>query len=879
MPAKSERPLPSLAVRAEAPQQSRLRRVGVFMEPETARSGETEPKRIARTVNVAAISIAEFRANLAARRLTGEPVMSCSWIEAHMIQKSDDSKVSSDKVMFVGGTVGPKETYIDAAEREAAEETTETELHIGRTRDRWQSTPFHRFRYGIDGYDEPRAIDIHVLEVESDDFSINVPREKNGGPTSEDKIKRLVRLSPVQLQQLIDEGSVTKDEETFWAAAHMTNADMTNAEVPDHIDITDTDKVEREHLLNHIMIEVNEFDMRMKRSTIDEINRVRRVRGEESVDWSTVDRCSDTELTRGFVAAQMRMALGDYTDREVQGKRPAKDSLFKVLPYLTSELPVEEFPNLVLSLPNRETVEALSSFQRGMRKGVQVVLDRLEEQFYVADDPTKMYRNKGITEADVREIAEKFAKEQDPMRTLREVWPFLRKQHPQVKRKIILEANEAVVEGLAEAMGVTAADVNNAKDAADEFHDYIKADLTRLGDMGIYQELNPSPDIINARLFTLMAYSIGLHPNRDQQAATEIDARRLRFEALRHLALVRIGAEASQELRRADNLLFEDALDNFFEAPGQAAVMVDKEKQLNVYNSQTKDEIANMHVQARIDERLRKRLLAAMRKWIQDPEMYDISSINIILFNKNFTHIIENPPDELKDKPGDSPLVQLNKKRARDAVVLEAYLDVSEAMREGLKQHTIHFLSDGEPGWSVNVVDGTLRHTSIDKVREIIKDLKVPLKSLPDRKKPDEDKQQKEEAGGKRTGSKADNIIRDKFVWEISGPDGYKEYVELCFYPFSSTDSNRVSAFEALEEQDMMGWEEKVKDQERYEKDRTLKRGGKNPTKHSFIGLFYPGHFYNSLADRIRNMQIESRRKKAGDYANNGENEVYIPAS
>ncbi len=739
---------------------------------------------IARVVPVAPIAVREFAKRLHA----GTPVTDINFSEALLIQKCNKSKPSAGLVMPIGGEISHDESGFSGGLREMGEETTLLSLAQREAAHAWDTSTHPSFMFRIPGYDTPRQLQMFVLPVQSRSFSVHEPREGKNG--NEDKIARIVPLSPQELGQLVNEGVLERGDETIRAAGHFTTADNS-------IGISEEDQVTRKEVLTNIVSGVEAFETQLRNATLQEINRVRRVKRTDLVD--DLSSCSPDELVRGYVAAHMRMALTDERQRERSHTTtpPAKADLLKVATYLAAEeLPADIFPELLVSTPTHEAVRTLNKLKRGFMQGAEVV---------VGNPPDEQRRA-------------------HPVAALREIWPKVLEMPPTQRVALLKRANETMVEGLSQTLGVSREDIGKAVEATEQFHDFVTRSLQRQGDLreGIFQEFRPMNEISNSTLFTRGMLALGLHPNVAIEGNHRDELHILRFEAMRDLAVFSVALEVTQKLKEADNSVFQAALDTMFTFPPQKQLIDLGDGKLHpVYHRTTAINVGDKPLHMITDERIKKSVLSGVRKQFQDPELLDVYSVNFVLADDNF------------NRHGDP---------------VEERLQAAQAFRDTLIGH-IQGEVDRDPAsqWQVSLHPGTYKRTSLDRVQAFVQS-------------EDQGNEVAEENGsGKRAGSKGNAIAREKFVLSMQNADGQTQLVEVCIYPFEST---RTPSVARLGEAGFWGFAEKLRDDfaGNYEAMRILARDMKNPTQQSLYELLYPGQLYETLSLRMMDRHVKTRK-------------------
>jgi hypothetical protein len=770
------------------------------VESPNVHRSEKGPARIGRAVLVAPIQ----ERTLISQLQSGVSPHEISFVEVVLIKKNNVSKPSSGQVMAAGGEMGPKESIYNGVLREIGEEVTAPSLAEDATKERWRSEGRKRenivYSFAIPGLPEEsaqRRLSILVLPVQSRSFYDHRPREGDSGPDSEDKIERLLHMSPVQLQELITKGFLSIGDEVVLAAGHFT----TNDDIS--IDIDENNKSKRKKALEKVIKDINDFDNSLRIATLLQINSVRRKKGEELAP--DLEFCTTNEIVRGFIGAHQQMALADERRRELKPGPHALDSLLKIPIHYAGELAVDEIPNLLFSIPNREAKEALKMMRAGFAKGVEVIISHFQEN-----------------SIDLSRCTEPFLEN-----AVRIAWPkFL--ELPLVKRvELLQEAEKATVSELVANMeGIAHSDIDQAMAMVSVFHDYITDELKEVHNK-MFQEHRPMNEILNATLFEWMVFSLGLHPDMVIEDKGEKELRVLRFEAVRSLALFAAGLDAVKQVKEADISLFDGALARFFQFPPQKqAIDLGGGRLHSVYHRETRSNIGKRPLHLLVDERPKKTPLSAMRKRFLSPYLHDIFSVNFALADDNFIGSTDPLGDRIK---------------------------AGNALREALIKHVQSEL-DGS-GWEVSILFGTHK----DKT---VKDAASYWRSNGEKTIFGD-----EGASGKRAGSQGDAIVRDKFILCME-KDGKRQVLEVCIYPFESTQSESVKQ---LGEGGFWGFAEKLQDDHAgaYKANRLLKRSDEHPTVPSLYERLYPSTIYE-VSQRMKDHHIESRKSKLKKKVENG---------
>ncbi|HUQ85128.1 MAG TPA: hypothetical protein VM077_02290 [Candidatus Limnocylindrales bacterium] len=766
------------------------------MSIEAPRSIDTqadkEPVRIARAVLVAPIPVPEILGLLR----SGIPVKNIPFTEVMLIQKSEESILSAGQVMAVGGAWDPKtEDKIKGALREVGEEVTATSMAENLTKLRWQQDiengEDYPYQFRILGEPAIRELSLFVLPVQSRSIFPHESRESESGHKSEDKIGGVLHFSPREFEELIENGFLKKDGRPLRAAGHFAIEDMT-------VDIDEENNIQRKKALGKVIKDVNTFDQQLRQATLLQINLVRRMKREPDV--KDLSFCTPEEVARGFVGAQMRLALGDEKRNELDTGPHQLDGLLKIPPYLATELPAEELSDLLYSIPNKEGRRAVQLLTNGFSKGAEVIISRFQDP-----EPEAIISRGGCREEE-----------------LRSVWPQFLELPLGERVALINKANEVTIEGITSSSNgkIIIEDVESALQAVENWHDYITNE-TRNVEVDMFQEHRPMNEISNSLLFTKMIYALGMHPNRQIGDESQSILQRLRVEAIRDFAVFITEVEAAKLRREADISLFQGSLDSFFQFPPMTEYLdLGNGREQPVYHRKTGMLIDGRELHIIVDERPKKTVESIARKRFLDPHVRDIFSINFVLADDNF-------------------------KGSRDP--FNERLRIAEAFRDGLITHVREEMA--ESGWNVSIVEETHKRGVIDEAQRYWNGMDADtVYDVGDK-------------GGKRAGSKGDAIIREKFILRMENAGGKSQVLEVCIYPFESSKSDPVRK---LSKANYWGFAEKLNDDYdgTYKGERILSRSDKHPTQPSLYERLYPGSIYPRIARRMRGKHVLSKKAR-----------------
>lgn len=762
-----------------------------LFKPDLAKSKESEkPVPVVRAFTVAPISQEKLIEHLH-RGITNN---SFSFSEVVFLEKSEESVPSAGLLITTGGWMGLGESAVEAALREIGEETMLLTLSTADLRDqtvtKQKETPSFVFR--IPGYRSPREAHLLVVPVRSSSFSLHVPREGKEGPV--DKIKDMVAVSLPEFEELVEEGVVEQKGKVLRIVGHLTKA-------PSEIVLGDAQRQKRDAALDKVVTSVRDFENVLRAETLKQINRARKLRYKPLA--SALTDCSHYEIINGFAAAQMVLGMVDEHRREVdQGQEPPAPADLPNYAQFLSGLAPEAVPEFVLSVPTWSSYRALRTFKRALRPTIVEMYRQLDKEF--------PFESAG----DLRLL--------NPYQGLREIWAdFL--ELPLSQRTEVLDRVNSVFMGeLALAMGVSLGVVKQALKEAHANPQYFTDSLRALEDQ--FQQGRRMNEVANARLLTLVVMALGFHPNLNVDSSDRPEVlRMLRFEAMVTLADFMEGVEAVEMKNKADNSLVEGALDTFLRFPPQPDVVELGNGILHpVYHRETQMKFNGRPLHLIVDERLGKDELSIMRKRRQDPHLYDLFSINLVLADDNFS----------PDMP----------------VSAQERFGLTVALRQALIQHTARELAPD--GWQVGIVEGTLKNKSFDSVEEYLS-FKDPRQRQEFMKKSHK---------GKRPGSAGDLIVRKKFVLEM-GRGSEIRWCEFCIYPYEQMQSGVGE----LTGSGFWGFREKLEDDAKgiYMAMRLIARDSANPTRSSLYELEFPPFLYEWRIMRMMRSQIRPRKELA----------------
>ncbi len=768
-----------------------IERLGRLFRPEALK-----PKELAAVVPVVrAFTVAPISQEKLAKYLElGLSSNSFSFSEVVFLEKSEDSAISAGLLTTPGGWIGPGESVTEAALREIGEETmllTQSAHYLGTSRP-LETVGVPAFTFRIPTYQRSREAHLIVVPVRSSSFSLHVPREGKAGPV--DKIKDLVAVSLSEFQELVEKGVVEREGRVLRIVGHLTKASS-------EIGLGEVERQKRDTALDKIVTHVGVFEGIIREETLKQINRARRLK--YKLPARSLADCGHYEIMNGFVAAQMVLGMVDEHQREVSQAEepPAPADLPNYVQFL-SGLDPEAVPEFVLATPTWSSYRALRVFKRALRPTIGEIYRQVGKEFPFAGNGDQRLLN--------------------PYQGLREIWPdFLALSLPQ-RVKALERSDQMFTSELTRVLGVSPGVVKQALEEAHANPQYLTDSLRAIADQ--FQQGRRMNEVANARLLTLVVMALGFHPNLPMDGADRPEVlRMLRFEAMVTLADFMAAVEAIELKDRADNSLVEGALDTFLRFPPQPDVIELGSGILHpVYHRETQMLFNNRPLHLIVDERLGKDELSIMRKRRQDPKLFDLFSVNLILADDNF--------------PSDTP-----------ASAPERF-ELCLALRQALIAHIARELAPD--GWQVGIVEGTLKNKSFDSVAEYL--------ALKDhRERQDFIKKSRK---GKRPGSVGDLIVRKKFVLEMRRGKEVR-YCEFCLYPYEEVQASQGD----LAGSGFWGFREKLEDDAKgnYLALRLIARDSAHPTRPSLYELEFPPFLYEWRIMRLMRSQIHPRKELA----------------
>ncbi|MFZ5845329.1 MAG: NUDIX hydrolase [Patescibacteria group bacterium] len=708
----------------------------------------------------------------------GLPLTYFSFSEVVMLAKSEQSVPSAGLLTVPGGWMAEGESVTGAALREIGEETMMLTQSISGVETAAGIPPYV---FTIPGYHERREAHLVVVPVRSSSFSFHVPREGKEGPV--DKISDLVTVSLPELNELLEKGHCERNGHRLQIVGHLTKA-------ASEIRITPEERAKKNQALDGIYDEILGFEERLRQQILTEINRLRRLKHQPPV--RDLANCTHHEIKNGFIAAQMALGMTDEHKREETGLvTPPPIADLPIVAEFLSAFDPEAMSEFVISLPTRRAYRGLRAFKQALRPTV----------------------------ADLYALLGKNAGEVNPnlYQALAEVWPGVLALSLDRRNRLLEHLNYKFMQRVAGNLGVSFGRVKHALAEAQENPQYYTQSLAALEAQ--FQGGRRMNEIANARLLTLVFMGLGLHPNLslDPQKRPEV-LRTLRFEAMVTLADFLAAVEAIEIKEKADNSLIEGALDTFFKFPPQPEVIILGNGILHpVYHRETRVNVGERSLHLVVDERLVKDEHSIMRKRYQEPEIFDLFSINLVLAEDNFGG---------REVPA--------------AVRLALVSELEEALLAHIRQEV------GPNGWEVAVVSGTPKDT-FSHVREYLQ--------IKDRKKQQELVNSLRR--GKRPGSSGDLIVRKKFVLALVRAEEVR-YCEFCIYPYEQLEEGVGE----LSGSGFWGFREKLTDDATgiYNAMRLIARDRKAPTRPSLYELEFPPFLYEWRILRMMRRQIKSHR-------------------
>lgn len=678
------------------------------MPPKAERLSHPEfPKNVHRSVRVFAVAPISVE-QLAELLAEGKSPDEISFVEVVLAQKADTSRVTA-----IGGEMNPGESVLDAGMRKTFEKT----LLTRESRRKHDSLFDHAVPvpYRVIGDTRPCEAFLAVMPVRSKTVSLHQPREDAQYDTVY-KIKRLVSVTPDEIAQLFSLGAVTTSQgEKYRIFGHLTEAESSDVEV------SPRGRNIQHQEFSRALDEIRAYEDTLKQEMVAHSNRVRRWHHQPGV--ISLSDCNHNELKEALLVAQMNMGLSDEKQRDRDnGKKPARPAdLLNALVYL-SEFESDQFINSLISVPTDEVRRVRNILKYVLRGTVINLYDEMRR------DVTDFSSNKSRDGAYV-----------DTIGALKSIWPDVIKLPLTDRTKLISRLNDRFVMELSWRLGQSPEVLRRAFTMPRVIAKHIAEELP--GEQ--FQQHHPINEVANAKPFTLLLYTLGLHPNRNDVLIRDIVR-----DSLMAWSHIMTSIPVIERHTRADNSVLEGALDTFLDSPvPEEIILGNPDVPHRIYHRTTRTEIGGRKLHIIVDERLLKTDERATVKAYVAADIYDDFAINLVIANDNY-------PDGSTD--------------------ISTRLKEVKELRDAFMKHVLGELRPS--GYDAGIAEGTHK-------TEMLQALKAyeHLETDVERKEFIKKRQ-----NGSRPGSFGNIILRDKFVIWYSQPDG-KHYCEISIYPFEST--------------------------------------------------------------------------------------------
>jgi biopolymer transport protein ExbD len=679
-----------------------------MVSPETRVHGpEGNTDRIHRSVRVFAVAPIPVE-QLAELLAEGKSPDEISFVEVVLAQKADTTRVTA-----IGGEINPGESLLDAGMRKAFEKTLVTRESLRNL----QNSGGHEIpiRYRVNGEQRLCEAFLIVMPVRSKTVSLHQPREDAQYDTVY-KIKRLVSVTPRELAQLFSEGSVTtRQGEKYRIFGHLTESASNDVVVlPEDRDVQHQE-------FSRVLDEIHRYEDGLKQEMIFHINRVRRWHHQPGV--TSLGNCSRDELKESLLAAQMNMGLSDEKQRDREnGKKPARPAdLLNTLIYL-SEFERDKFINSLISVPTAEVRRVRNILKYALRGTVTKLYDEMHR------DVTEFSSNGSRDGAYL-----------DTIKALKAVWPDVISLPLAERTQLIGQLNDRFVTELSRRLGKSPEVLHRAFTMPRAIAKHIAEELP--GEQ--FQQHHPINEVANAKPFTLLLFTLGLHPNRNDMLVRDIVR-----DSLMAWSHIMTSIPVIERHMLADNSVLEGALDTFFGSPiPEEIILENPDVPHKIYHRKTCMKIGDRELHIITDERPLKTDERATVKAYVAADVYDDFAINLVIADDNYP-----------DGPID----------------ISARLKTVRELRDAFMKHVLGELRPS--GWDAGIAEGTHK-------TEVLQALKAyeHLETDAERREFVEKR-----TNGSRAGSFGNVILREKFIVWYSQPDG-KHYCEISIYPFEST--------------------------------------------------------------------------------------------
>jgi len=711
--------------------------------------------------------------------------------------KSDKSERSGGLVMPLGGNVRKDKGLLDEAMLEVYHKSfllSESEL---KTHEMFNAIDPLPIWYQLAGKSTVYDARCMVIPVRSGDMSVHDPRFNDGDA---DQIKELVFVSPAELAQLFIHGYTQMAHgEKFTIVGHLTQAASNDVTL-----LSGTRQNQRIEFAR-ILDEVHQYEEGLRRAILDKVNFDRRLRAKPEV--SHMGECGREELMSAFVWAQMRLGMNDERmrdERQMSQPAPAADKLTAAL-YLSAIQP-DHFAEGLMPLPTAELRRVRNKLYKALREPIRILFDEMNEDLSPFSHGTKDHR---------RAI--------NILAALAYIWPKV-VELPIVQRGAVKEhVNMLFKQELAAMYGVNIHDIEQARKIAENISSYYISEELR-GSKIIHQQPKTLNELTGAGLFSLILYSVGLHPNR----VLEHERDKTYYRMLRGEAMIMLSHFFTDMdmVKQPNNNLFQDALDAITDSPPiSVSVPLGHGIHHPILYRRLRVPIDGKHYTLVLDERHAKKREREIIKNYQTKENNDTFAVNFALGDVNF-----------EDEHEHDPLARLElAEKVRDVLV-----DSIKAQYAGT-------------GYEVTIVEGTEKRESLDWVRRY-------LSLSTDRER---EAFARTGCGGRRSGSQGDRIVRIKFVIAISN-GVHTQKTEVSVFPFWSI----KTAGGKLAKSKRWGLKEKNEDDERetYRIARVRDRDTRKPLRPSVIESVKQAILYENDKNRfvpfLRTQHKPKRKKK-----------------
>lgn len=516
-------------------------------------------------------------------------------------------------------------------------------------------------------------------------------------------------------------------------------------------------------------------------------------------DAKRLSDCATDELTKGFVLTQLNLDLHGNHD-----SKTGKPHLLTTANYL-SAVPARYISDLVdTTALTGEAEQLIERFTPAFITGAKTILEAMN----IKTEDTESTR--------------------ETLKKLKTVWPSVVKLGAPQTVRLLQEANNTMISELAKGLQVTQGFLTQALHEALTFHTFITNELRHHPSFtgGIFQEYRPRSELVSdPLLFTMSALALGFDPDRlnlHPKETPDVANRRLPFEAIRALSLFGIAIDVVQEINKASNQNLQRAINRLFKEELTSQIIdLGNGRLHSIPYRVTKGEINGASILIEYDDREKKTPHSAIRKAFTDPDLEDIFSINFVIADSNFTS-----QHTLQDRI-------VAGRQFRDML----FSNIQEEMS-----------NDPNAQWIITMVDRTHKKGVLD---DLASQLNTDENTIP-----------QASATGKRPGSEGNRILREKFILELKGSDGTTEKIEICIYPFESSEFPHTAL---LGEKGFWGFTQKIRDdyEGNYHANRLIMRDPNQPEEESLYELYQPLHIYHAIAQKMMTYHVNTRKDTA----------------